>query len=293
MSLPYDPPPQKGSWRSSPLLLGAVAAVAVTFFFQLGSSLLILPFREDLGAAAVRLILVAAYLLLMVWPVLALARHQLPGRRRFFRMTPVSLQLAFAAAIGTIALSQMLQSYLLFQELFLIPPALSDTYRTWQRESEGFYMRLLVWNDAGGLFLSLLAGALLPAAGEELLFRGLVQRNFERVLRPVPAIFLAAVFFAALHLRPVTLVPLVALGAYLGYIVRKSGSIYPAVLGHFLFNALAIIGLYAPAVESAGRGAAIYGPDDLISTLPATAIAAVIFSLALWRIGRLGEAIEE
>lgn len=287
MSLPYDPPPQKGGWRSSPLLLGAVAAVAVTFFFQLGSSLLILPFREDFGAAAVRLILVAAYLLLMVWPVLALARHQLPDRRRFFRMTPVSFELAFAAAIGTIALAQILQSYLLFQELFLIPSDLSDTYRTWQRESEGFYTRLLVWNDAGGLLLSLLAGALLPAAGEELLFRGLVQRNFERVLRPVPAIFLAAIFFAALHLRPVTLVPLVVLGAYLGYIVRKSGSIYPAVLGHFLFNALAIIGLYAPVVQSAGRGSVIYGMDDLISTLPATAIAAVIFALALWRVGRL------
>jgi membrane protease YdiL (CAAX protease family) len=281
------------NWRSSPVLFGIVAAVAVTLFFQLGSSFLLFPFRGDLGALEARLVLAGAYLMMMVWPVTALARHQLPSSTPFLRMAPVSFEIAFAAVIGTLALSQILQSYLLVQELFLIPPGLADTYRTLLRDSEEFYIRLLVWKDAGGLLLSLLAGALLPAVGEELLFRGLVQGNFERALRPALSILLAAFLFGALHLRPATFVPLLLLGAYLGFAARRSGSVYPAMLGHFTFNALAILGLYEHKLPVGGHGAPVHGMDDLIATLPATAIALVILGLALWRMDRLGQRGEE
>ncbi len=288
MSQPYNPLSRDADWKSSPVLVGVVAAIAVTFLFQSGSSLLLYPFRENVGDLIVRLLLVAAYLLLMVWPTVLLGRRQGTPVREALRARPASFEIGFAVVIGTLALSQVLQSYLLAQELLLVPSGFADVYRSLLRESEQFYIRLLVWNDAEGFLLSLLAGALLPAAAEELLFRGLVQGSFERSLRPAPAIVLAAFLFAAIHLRPITLVPLLFLGVFLGFSVWRSRSVYPAMLGHFIFNGLAILGLYGPGLQEAGRAARVHGVADLLATLPATSIAIVLLALAVWRINRLG-----
>lgn len=224
------------------------------------------------------------YLLMMIWPVWILASRQSPDPGGFLRLGSVPLRFHIAALVGTLALSQILQSYLLVQELYLVPPEFTETYRLLDREAENFYVRLLLWNDWFGLMLSLMAGALMPAVAEELLFRGLVQRSFEQWLRPAFAILLSAFLFAALHLRPVTFIPLLFLGLFLGYLVRRTGSVQPAILGHLIFNASAILALYEPVAESAGRGEAIHTVNDLVAMLPVTALAILIFILSLWRI---------
>ncbi|MCB9358007.1 MAG: CPBP family intramembrane metalloprotease [Calditrichaeota bacterium] len=83
--------------------------------------------------------------------------------------------------------------------------------------------------------------ALIPAVVEEHLCRGLMLRGLERETGKWSAILLVAAVFAILHLNPYRLLPTFALGVLLGYLAVRTGSIYPAILGHFVNNAFSAL----------------------------------------------------
>lgn len=95
------------------------------------------------------------------------------------------------------------------------------------------------------LFLNLVVIAVIPAFGEELLFRGIIQRNFERLFRnPHVAIWMTAILFSAFHMQFEGFLPRLLLGAMLGYMFYWAGSLWVPVIAHFVYNALQIIAIY-------------------------------------------------
>lgn len=78
--------------------------------------------------------------------------------------------------------------------------------------------------------------AIYPAIGEEIAFRGLVQHWLQVALRPPVAIAITAGLFAAIHLAPLSMPILFLAGLLLGWVKWKTGSLYPAMLLHFLHN---------------------------------------------------------
>lgn len=87
--------------------------------------------------------------------------------------------------------------------------------------------------------------ALLPAIGEELLFRGVIQRIFTNMTRNYHwGIWISAILFSALHMQFYGFVPRVLLGAIFGYILVWSGSMWLPILGHFINNAIAVTAMY-------------------------------------------------
>jgi hypothetical protein len=92
--------------------------------------------------------------------------------------------------------------------------------------------------------------ALLPAVGEELCFRGALQRILIHVTRnPWAGIVLTAVLFSALHLQFSGFLPRMFLGIVLGAFYWFSGSIYTSMIAHFVNNAVQVIwASYAPNV---------------------------------------------
>jgi membrane protease YdiL (CAAX protease family) len=120
-----------------------------------------------------------------------------------------------------------------------------------ERQSAELIERALVGSGTNVPFL-LATMALTPAVCEELLFRGYVHRQVERRLGPVWAVALVGVLFGLYHLQPTKALPLAVLGAWLGFVTWTSGSIVPAVVVHFLNNALAVgAGAY---VQHRGEG---------------------------------------
>lgn len=91
----------------------------------------------------------------------------------------------------------------------------------------------------GNFFLQILLLAILPAIGEEILFRGFVARSF-KAKSYMFAVILSGFFFAIFHGSPVQLVHQMLLGMVLAFVYFASGSIYIAVGVHFLNNLLAI-----------------------------------------------------
>jgi len=87
--------------------------------------------------------------------------------------------------------------------------------------------------------------AFLPAIGEELLFRGVIQRIFTNMTRNHHwGIWISAFLFSALHMQFYGFVPRVLLGAIFGYMLVWSGSMWLPILSHFLNNAIAVVGMF-------------------------------------------------
>lgn len=112
------------------------------------------------------------------------------------------------------------------------------------------------------LVFNLFMIALLPAVGEELIFRGIIQQGFFKQTRnPHLAIWLAAVLFSAIHLQFFGFVPRLLMGVAMGYLFYWSGNLWYPMIAHFTNNALSVMlsyglqhGLIEKDIESAGLG---------------------------------------
>nr|WP_068890156.1 CPBP family intramembrane glutamic endopeptidase [Pedobacter panaciterrae] len=112
-----------------------------------------------------------------------------------------------------------------------------------QKEDEAMQTTLLLlkMKHIGELVVNLLLIALLPGIAEEMMFRGAIQRSFLRIFNnPHVAIWAAAFLFSAIHLQFYGFLPRLLLGAGFGYIYYWSGSLWYAMLAHFLNNAYAV-----------------------------------------------------
>jgi len=135
------------------------------------------------------------------------------------------------AAFGIAGLNHFLNYALLWQDRYFPLPTL------WQ----GLFEELAAYDGPADLVLLLLLVGVVPAVCEELLFRGFVQAGLLREFESAPkAILVGALVFAGFHLNPWRMLVLLAIGVYLGFLARRSGSLLPAMLAHALNNVLSI-----------------------------------------------------
>lgn len=80
-----------------------------------------------------------------------------------------------------------------------------------------------------------------PALCEEVLMRGTVTRGLVPRLGPAVAILVSAALFGIMHLNPPQMLTTFVFGLVLGYSAVVSDSAIPAIIMHFLNNALALI----------------------------------------------------
>jgi membrane protease YdiL (CAAX protease family) len=96
--------------------------------------------------------------------------------------------------------------------------------------------------DFGAFLFNLFMIAVLPAIGEEFMFRGLLQRLFKEWLGNVHvAIFLSAFLFSAMHFQFYGFFPRMILGIIFGYMFYWSGSLWVPVCAHFINNGAAVV----------------------------------------------------
>jgi membrane protease YdiL (CAAX protease family) len=128
-------------------------------------------------------------------------------------------------------------------------PAFLKSFEGWMKEGEKnaetltkVFLQASNWKD---LSANLLLIALLPAAGEELLFRGILQKQFSELTRNHHAgIWVAAFLFSFLHFQFYGFIPRLILGVLLGYIFYFSQNLWLPILAHFSNNAMAVLFYY-------------------------------------------------
>jgi membrane protease YdiL (CAAX protease family) len=86
--------------------------------------------------------------------------------------------------------------------------------------------------------------AVLPALGEELLFRGIFQRLFSDWARSIHwGIIITSLLFSFFHFEFYGFLPRFLLGILFGYLLIWTASIWIPMLAHFINNGI-IVGYY-------------------------------------------------
>ena len=119
----------------------------------------------------------------------------------------------------------------------------------WMKNSEEDAARItekfLDVKTFGGLLFNIFMIAIIPAIGEELIFRGLLQRLVQEWSKnPHVAIFVAGFVFSFIHLQFYGFLPRMFLGVMFGYLLYWTGSLWVPILAHFVNNAMAVIAYY-------------------------------------------------
>ncbi|MCG8331716.1 MAG: CPBP family intramembrane metalloprotease [Chitinophagales bacterium] len=102
---------------------------------------------------------------------------------------------------------------------------------------------LLVMDSIWELIFTITVVAVLPAIGEELIFRGILQQSLEKITHnPILAIWFSGLIFSAFHFQFAGLLPRFLLGVGLGYLFYWTQSLWMPILAHFVINAMQIVG---------------------------------------------------
>jgi membrane protease YdiL (CAAX protease family) len=185
-----------------------------------------------------------AQLLLLLVPTLYIAHFETHDMKSFLRLKPPKISQIILAVIGVFSLGQALQVIILLQEKIPIPSSVQTVLDEIEKIMEQAFGVLVNAQSIPELLFVIFVVAVVPALCEELLFRGLVQRNFEHSFSTTRGFIITGILFGAYHLNPFLIIPLSALGIYFGFLVARSGSIWVAISAHFVNNALAAIATY-------------------------------------------------
>ncbi len=128
-------------------------------------------------------------------------------------------------------------------------PGFMKNIEEWMASKEDMAKRItnmfLKADTTWGLIINLIVIAVIPAIGEELFFRGLLQRLFIDLARNKHiGIILAALVFSAFHMQFYGFVPRFLLGVMLGYLYLWSGSLWVTIIAHFVNNGIAVLFFY-------------------------------------------------
>lgn len=92
------------------------------------------------------------------------------------------------------------------------------------------------------LIVNIVTIALLPAIGEELFFRGLLQQILQRRLANIHiVIFATALIFSLFHNDVFNIVPRLAMGILFGYLFFLTRNVYYPIIAHCVHNATVVL----------------------------------------------------
>jgi membrane protease YdiL (CAAX protease family) len=114
------------------------------------------------------------------------------------------------------------------------------------------------------LLVNLTVIAVAAGVCEEFLFRGAILSILGRKIRnPHAVIWIVAIIFSAIHFQFYGFVPRMLLGAFLGYLLYWTKSIWAPILAHFLNNAVAVVGMSSDSLKDNAFFAEELPADDM------------------------------
>lgn len=128
-------------------------------------------------------------------------------------------------------------------------PESMSTIENWmmQKEEQASLLlgAFLKTTSISGLLINLVIIGLIPAIGEELLFRGVVLRLFKEAFKNVHlAVFISALLFSLVHLQFYGFFPRLLLGLILGYLFVYTKSLWAPIAFHLVNNSATVLIYY-------------------------------------------------
>ena len=190
----------------------------------------------------------------------------------FGKLWPRAVQLLPSPSLRQLALGVVAFALCMPMTAALAELNLSIELSGWQLDIEDNVTQTLtaiIQNGSiGGLLVAIVIVAVLPALGEELVFRGLIQPGLIKATGSGHVgVWLTALAFGLVHLQFAGLLPRVFLGAVLGFLAYYSQRLWVPVLAHFLFNGAQVIALRMGALDQAEELDKNLDIDSLWTTL--------------------------
>jgi membrane protease YdiL (CAAX protease family) len=213
--------------RSDPLEIPAWSAIVAA---GLGTALM---FSSSLVLAqylSLRAAIVVASLLLAVPSLVALSLYRVPlvAGLRIFAIPRRTFLLALAAGLGL-----WIASLGLIELQYAVWPPAEGYLEAFRRLHDALRPR-----NALDALWSAIAIAAAPALFEETTVRGVLLPSLRSWLGGVGAVLGSAVAFALMHADPYRFAFTFAVGAALGLLRLRTGSLWPAILAHATLNLL-------------------------------------------------------
>jgi membrane protease YdiL (CAAX protease family) len=150
-------------------------------------------------------------------------------------------------------------------------------------EAEEIMLAFTATQSLTGLLVNLLMIGVIAAVGEELIFRGLLQKLFYEMVKNVHlAIFLTALLFSAFHFQFFSFLPRFMLGLLLGYLMLYGRSIWYPIVAHFVNNAMGVIYYYFNSRGSADDMLEEIGTSTMMPMAALISLLAFVFFALLW-----------
>jgi membrane protease YdiL (CAAX protease family) len=166
------------------------------------------------------------------------------GFRSINRPWPLFILAAIALVFVSMPVTDQLGTW---NESMKLGPAfekIEELIKMFEDSAETLTEQMLNVDTVGGLLFNLVVIALIPAVGEELTFRGVIQQGLTRRMNPHIAIFLSSAIFSFIHFQFYGFLPRLFLGMLLGYMFYTSGALWTSMLMHFLNNGSAVVVYY-------------------------------------------------
>lgn len=150
----------------------------------------------------------------------------------------ISATLIIIVALPAINLLAQINSHLQLPEFL---SGVEEWMRNSEEQAKIITKKFLVMETPFDLFVNLILIAVIPAVGEELLFRGVIQRIFSNMTKNVHwGIIITAFLFAALHMQFFGLLPRMAMGMLFGYLLVWTKNLWVPILAHLINNGMAV-----------------------------------------------------
>jgi hypothetical protein len=221
--------------------------------------------KDPANADWLRSIQVLNVILSMILPTLLVG--WMIGRRPLheigFRTPTLAKQLVIV--LGIVIISVMVAGALgtLNKNLNLFPDWKAEFERLEKTYAEQVSVMINL-KSVGGYLFSLFLMAVLPAVGEEMLFRGGLQNFLSKATNnPWLAILIVSVLFSLIHFSFFGFLPRLFLGIVLGAIFYLTNNLWLSVFAHFLNNAFAVTAMYVYVKR--GKGIQEAMSDDMVS----------------------------
>ncbi len=236
------------------LLVFAGAVVFTSLAFAIGSaiygmkSMLLMSSGELGNLDLIKLVQIISSIGMFVIPAFIYAKLQNKDWLGYLKIIPVPVYLALFTILIMFCASPALEYTMQLNKGMKLPYFLKEL-EAWMLQQElkmeVMTKQLIVMNSIPALLINLIMLAIIPAFGEELIFRGGFQQIFTRWIGNYHvAIWLTAIIFSSIHFQFYGFLPRMFLGALFGYLLVWSGSLWLPIIGHFLNNALAVITAY-------------------------------------------------
>lgn len=164
-------------------------------------------------------------------------------RKKYLGLKRPSHSGFFLVAVGVMLIAIPFTNWLgQLNQNIPFPSGMEKWMKAQEDEAAQTIQALLSRQSVKDLVLNILCIAGLAAVGEELLFRGMAQRLLIKIFKsPWAGIIISAAIFSAMHMQFFGFLPRFALGVLLGVIYWYSGSLWVAILAHFIYDTVLIV----------------------------------------------------